>query len=136
MNIRFSTSHQYLFSHEQISHVLVLWDKEARIDIYLIDTETPDSLTLRYPGETYRERLWDELGPYFFQVLLDENEQEIPVVLRATFHYKDQLVGMFLAKDDLTPYFFYLHHGKLADIAEEEYSFVIEQFRVVYPQLL
>jgi hypothetical protein len=136
MNIRFSTPHQYLFSHEQISHVLILWEKESRTDIYLIDAETPDTLTLRYPGETYRERLWDELCPYFFQVLLDENEQEIPVVLRATFHYKEHFVGMYLAKTDATPYFFYLHHGELADIAEEDYAFVIEQFRATYPQLL
>lgn len=138
MNIKFSTKHQYLFSHHQVQHALIIWDKESRQDIYLAETETPDTLTLCYPGETYRERLLDELEPYFFQVLLTENDNEIAVVLGATFDFKDQLVGMYYSKDedDHTPYFFYLQDKQLSDIADEDYTEVIQQFRLAYPDML
>jgi hypothetical protein len=138
MYIKFATHHQYLFSHHQIQHALIIWDKESRQDIYLVDTETPDTLTLRYPGETYRERLLDELESYFFQVLLTEDDNEIAVILGATFDYQHQLVGMYYSKteSDNTPYFFYLQDGQLLDISDKDYSAVIEQFRLSYPQLL
>ncbi|MCH5586223.1 hypothetical protein MK805_14875 [Shimazuella sp. AN120528] len=137
LHIKFATSHQYLFSHHQVQHALIIWDKESRKDIYLVDTETPDTLTLRYPGETYRERLLDELEPYFFQVLLTEDDSEIAVILGATFDFQDQLVGMYYSKTEKhTPYFFYLQNGQLLDILEIDYTAVIEQFRLLYPQML
>lgn len=138
MNIKFSTKHQYLFSHHQIQHALIIWDKESRQDIYLAETETPDTITLRYPGETYRERLLDELEPYFFQVLLTDIDNEIAVILGATFDFQDQLVGMYYSKNetDHTSYFFYLQDGQLSDIADEDYTDVIQQFRLTYPHLL
>lgn len=138
LNIKFSTEHQYLFSHHQVQHALIIWDKESRQDIYLADTKTPDTITLHYPGETYRERLLDELEPYFFQVLLTENDNEIPVILGATFDFQDQLVGMYYSKmkTDNMSYFFYLQNGKLSDIADQDYTNVIQQFRLTYPDML
>ena len=109
MHIKFATKHQYIFSHFHNLHALVIWDKETRKDIYLAETETPDTLTLRYPGETYRERLLDEWEPYFFQVLLAENNIEIPVILGATFDFQKKTVGMYYQKtNSKNIYFFYL----------------------------
>jgi hypothetical protein len=138
LHIKFATDHQYVFSHHQIQHALIIWDKESRKDIYLVETETPDTLILRYPGETYRERLLDELEPYFFQVLLSEDQLEIPVILGATFAFQKKLVGMYYSKSGSREnlYFFYLLDGELVDITEEVYPEVIEHFRSNYPDML
>jgi hypothetical protein len=138
LNIKFDTHHQYLFFHHQIQHALIIWDKESRKDIYLAETETPDTITLRYPGETYRERLLDELEPYFFQVLLTDDDTEIAVILGATFDFQDRLAGVYYSKKETnqTPYFFYLNDGQLIDIPDTDYSAIIDQFRLTYPHLL
>ncbi|WP_028776187.1 hypothetical protein [Shimazuella kribbensis] len=138
MNVHFATEHQYIFSHHHIQHVLLIWDKETRKDIYIVETETPDTLTLRYPGETYRERILDELEPYFFQVLLSEDQKEIPVILGATFAFHDQTVGMYYTKKEINsiPYFFFLRESELMDIPEQSYGQVIQQFRSTHPHML
>jgi hypothetical protein len=136
LNIQFTTPHQYVFIHQHVQHLLLVWEKEKRQDIYIIETETPDTITLRYPGETYRELILDELGSYFFQVLLSENEVEIPVILGATFDFEKQLIGMYYQKSQPTetPYFFFLYEGELGDIAAEVYPQVIQQFRMEFPE--
>jgi cyclophilin family peptidyl-prolyl cis-trans isomerase len=138
LNIQFCTEHQYIFSHHHIQHVLLIWDKESRREIYIVETETPDTLSLRYPGETYRERILDELEPYFFQVLLSEDQREIPVILGATFDFQNQTVGMYYTKKNMgsTPYFFFLKDDQLIDIPEESYGQVIQQFRSTHPHML
>lgn len=135
MNIQFTTPHQYVFIHEHIKHVLLIWEKESRQDIYIIETETPDTMTLRYPGETYRELILDELEPYFFQVLLAEDESEIPVILGATFTFADKLVGMYYQKTNPsdTPFFFFLQNENLEDIADDQYASVVDRFRLEFP---
>ncbi len=138
MNIQFTTPHQYVFFHQHVQHLLLVWEKESRQEIYIIETETPETLTLRYPGETYRELILDELQPYFFQVLLTEDVEEIPVVLGATFTFGSKLAGMYYPKEQttLTPYFFFLHNGELADISESDYRSVARQFQAEFPSYL
>lgn len=136
MNIQFTTPHQYVFIHQHVQHLLLVWDKESRQDIYIVETETPDTLTLRYPGETYRELILDELMPYFFQVLLSEEGTEIPVILGATFSYESKFTGMYYpkAKPSETPFFFFLQDGELGDIPEDTYAHVVKQFQSEFPE--
>ena len=74
MHIRFQTPHQYFFIYENVKHLLLLWSKEQHRELYIVEEEG-DVLNLRYPGETYRELVLEQLEDIFFQRLETEDDQ-------------------------------------------------------------
>jgi hypothetical protein len=134
VHIRFQTPHQYVFIHENVKHLLLVWNKEAARQLYIVE-EKEDGLELRYPGETYTEVVLDQVEPVFFRQLQTEDGLE-PVVLGATFHYRDRLIGMYYNRENPAgyPYFFEIENGDLKDIPDEEYEEVARTFLTEYPE--
>ncbi|SHF31554.1 hypothetical protein SAMN05444392_1153 [Seinonella peptonophila] len=123
MNIHFSSPHQYLFFHYHIKHLLVIWKKELRKDIYIVQDDNEESITVKYPGETYRERVLQEIEAVFFQTL--EMDQELfQVHLVATFPYQNQLIGIYQdAKDSQKqPFLFAIVDEELQELTDQEYE--------------
>lgn len=136
MEIRFQTPHQYLFIHHGIKHLLVIWQKEHKKEIYIVEEEK-ESLLLRYPGETYREMILDELGDVFFPVLETE-EGSFPTALGATFLYQNRLIGMYYRREnpEEQPFFFEIRDKQLLDLSDEEYAEVVQQFMKEFPEYI
>lgn len=138
LNFRFTTPHQYLFIHHHIKHLLLLWEKERRKEIYIVKEESPDELLLHYPGETYMEMVLHELEPVFFQTLATDTAQ-FEAVLGATFVYQKKLIGMYYRKDrlqDASPYFFEIADEQLREIPDEEYETVVNMFSQEFPEYI
>jgi|GEM_PF-1866034 len=136
MQIRFETPYQYVFYHHHVKHLLVIWEKEQRKDLYIIKEETPEELVLQYPGETYRETVLQELEPVFFQTLETE-EERFPAILGATFSYQKRLIGMYYHQhrpDKEPPYFFEIKNEKLVELSDEDYAEVIKVFANEYSE--
>lgn len=136
MNIRFSTPHQYVFIHENVKHLLLVWSKEAKKQLFIAE-ETGDTLTLTHPGETYEETVWNHLEPFFFRQL-ETDEGTFPVVLGATFHVNGYRIGMYYRRPpgDNSPFFFRLADGQLHDIPDEEYEEVVKTFLQEFPEYI
>ena len=136
LNFRFTTPHQYLFIHQHIKHLLLLWEKERRKEIYIIKEEQADELLLHYPGETYMEMVLQELEAVFFQTLATETE-EFEAVLGATFVYQNKLIGMYYHKNQLqklSPFFFEIVDEQLKEIPDEDYEDVAKKFSQEFPE--
>ncbi|BCU82093.1 hypothetical protein JIR001_18760 [Polycladomyces abyssicola] len=136
MYIQFDTPHQYVFIHEHVRHLLLLWPKEEKNQLYVAEWKD-DTLWLRYPGETYTETVWDQVEPFFFQRLKTE-EKEIHAVLGATFRQGKRLYAMYYNRDnpgdDL--YFFEVRSQRLHEIPDEEYENVVQAFLLEYPEYM
>ena len=128
MNIQFNTPHQYLFYHQNVKHLFLLWKKEKKRELYIVEEED-SSLLLRYPGETYVDTILHEIEPVFFQQLVSE-KGPLSVVLGATFPYNQLLIGMYYIpphpKEDL--YFFEIREDGIVEIADEEYGKIVQAF--------
>lgn len=136
MKIRFATPHQYIFVHHHVKHVLLLWDKEKRKEIYVVDDESAEELVLRYPGETYTERVLQELEAVFFQTLATETEQ-FAAVLGVTFLYHNRLIGMYYHREQpetQPPYFFEIADEALLEISDQDYPAVVQAFQAAFPE--
>jgi hypothetical protein len=136
LHIQFDTLHQYVFIHEHVRHLLLLWPKEEKIQLYLAEWKD-DVLWLRFPGETYTEIVWDQVEPYFFQKLKTETG-EVNVVLGATFHHNKRLYAMYYNRNDPEDdlYFFEVRSQHLHEIPDEEYESVVQAFLLEYPEYL
>ena len=66
MNIQFKTPHQYVFIHENVKHLLLIWSKEAKKQLFIVE-EKEGELHLLYPGETYEELVLDQVEDIFFR---------------------------------------------------------------------
>ncbi|OYD09461.1 hypothetical protein [Paludifilum halophilum] len=136
MNVRFQTPHQYVFVHENVKHLLLVWSKEAKKQLFLAEEEG-DSLHLKYPGETYAEMVLDQVEPVFFRQL-EVEDTTISVVLGATFHYQGRLIGMYYNREqpDRDLYFFALEGDRLEDIPDEEYEGAARTFLEEFPEYI
>lgn len=136
MRVQFQTPHQYVFVHENVKHLLLVWNKDAKKQLFIAE-ERNDTLELLYPGETYEEMVLDQVEPLFFRQL-ETDDGIIPVVLGATFHHGDALMGMYYNREgsDDTPYFFALVDGELADIPDDEYEAVALTFLETFPEYI
>lgn len=138
VNIQFQTPHQYVFFHHHIKHLLLIWEKERKKEIYLVQDETDDQMILQYPGETYMEMVLQELEPVFFQTLATETE-EFPAILGATFMYQKRLIGMYYHQYRPTeepPYFFEITNEQIQEIPEEDYESIAQTFMQKYPDYI
>ncbi|MCS1351315.1 hypothetical protein [Mechercharimyces sp. CAU 1602] len=136
MNIRFGTSHQYVFIHENVKHLLLIWEKETKKQLFIVIEEDHDGdLTLTHPGQLYEEMVLDDLDSLFFQTLIT-TDKAIQAVLGATFHFEGHLVGMYYERnvDHPTISFFYIEDGVLIDIPEHEYEPVAQAFLNKFPE--
>lgn len=136
MNIHFSTPHQYVFIHENIKHLLLVWPKEAKKQLFIAEEEG-ETLTLTHPGETYQETIWNQLEPVFFRQLETE-DGTFPVVLGATFDFHGQRIGMYYHREAASspPFFFLLTDKELQDIPDEEYEEVVRTFLQEFPEYI
>lgn len=136
MNIRFQTPHQYLFLHRNVKHLLLLWKKEHKRELYIVEDESTESLTLRFPGETYVEMVLNEIKPIFFQRLQTEAETFL-APLGATFEYGPKLIAVYLhpERPQTDLYFFEVEDEQIKEIAEEEYPLIVQSFMQEYPDL-
>lgn len=136
MNIQFATSHQYLFYHQNVKHLLLLWKKERKRELYIVE-EKENTLHLRYPGETYVDTILHEIEPLFFQQLLTE-EGPLAVILGATFSYHDKLIGMYytppLSAEDF--YFFEIQGDAIVEIEDAEYECVVQAFKECFGEYI
>lgn len=136
LKLRFHTPHQYVFYHHHIKHLLLLWEKEQKKELYLIKEEANEEMLLQYPGETYTEMVLQELEPIFFQTLETEEEQ-FPAILGATFFYQKRLIGMYYHQHRPTeepPYFFEIRDEQIVEIADKEYQDVAKTFLKEFPE--
>lgn len=133
MNVRFQTPHQYIFIHESVKHLLLIWSKESKKQLFVAEEEG-DALTLRYPGETYTETVLEQVEPVFFLEL----EGGVEAILGATFHHRGRLIGMYYDKKQPAgpPYFFDIENGFPAEIPDEEYQDVANTFAKEFPDYL
>ncbi|SMO53299.1 hypothetical protein [Melghirimyces algeriensis] len=136
MNIRFSTPHQYVFIHENVKHLLLIWSKERKKQLYIVEDEG-EAMILTEPGDTYAETVLAQVEPFFF-CQLEAEEEIFSVVLGATFVFHNKLVGMYYRREqpDGNPYFFYLEDGDLNDIPDQEYEDVVRTFLKEYPEYI
>ncbi|SFJ22474.1 hypothetical protein [Thermoflavimicrobium dichotomicum] len=136
MEIRFQTPYQYLFIHQNVKHLLLLWKKERKKEIYVVHEEN-NTLYLRYPGETYTEIVLDQISPIFFQQLETE-EGAFQAVLGATFEYRGKLIGMYYPQENPTEqlYFFEIREDKILEIPDEEYESVVQTFIREFPEYI
>lgn len=140
MRIEFQTPHQYFFIHEQIKHLLILWSKDQHRELYVVE-EKGDSLLLNYPGETYRDLLFDQLGDIFFQ-RLETDSDSFRAALAATFTYNDQLFGAYYPAEQpqTAPirelYFFEISDQELREIPDHEYERVVKTFFQTFPEYM
>lgn len=136
MLVQFQTPHQYVFVHENVKHLLLLWPKEAKKQLFLAE-EQKGTLNLLYPGETYEEMVMDQVNPIFF-CQLETEDGLVSVVLGATFRHRELEVAMYYNREDPSgpPYFFTLKNGNLADIPDEEYEAVVRTFLQEFPEYI
>ncbi len=85
MHVRFETPHQYVFIHENVKHLLLVWSKDSKKQLFIAEDEE-DALVLRYPGEVYTETVLEQVEPVFFLDL----EGGVEAVLGATFYHQGQ----------------------------------------------
>jgi hypothetical protein len=134
LRIRFQTPYQYLFVHCNVKHLLLLWRKERKRELYVVEEEG-DELLLRYPGETYAERVLDEIEPVFFQRLETDNGPFL-AILGATFLYGERTMGMYYHPDRPNEeiYFFEIREGRIHEIDDHEYENVVKAFMSEFPE--
>ncbi len=135
MNIRFQTSYQYVFIHEGIKHLLLLWQKEHKRDLYIVEEENDGEMALRFPGETYIEMVLKDIEPVFFQ-RLESGERAFLAILGATFSYQDRIMLMYYDPEFPTEaiYFFERSDDGIAEIEEAEYEQVVQTFIHEFPE--
>ncbi|TCS93155.1 hypothetical protein [Hazenella coriacea] len=134
MNIQFQTPHQYLFIHQNVKHLLLLWKKERKRDLYLVEEEN-DQYNLSYPGETYVETVLEQIEPILLQHLETE-EETFTAILGATFHYQDKLIALYYHPTfpDEQLYFFEIQGETLIDLSDEEFPLVLHTFATEFPE--
>lgn len=134
MIIQFKTPHQYLFTHENVKHLLLIWPKEAKKQLFIAE-EKNGELQLYYPGETYEEIVLDQVESVFFPRLETEADS-IQAALGATFHYGDKLIAMYYDRNQPGEqfYFFELDEGKLVEIPDEQYEATVLAFLKEFPE--
>lgn len=138
VQIQFQTPHQYFFIHENIKHLLLLWSKEQHRELYVVE-EQGDVLTLRYPGETYRELVLERLEDIFFQRLETEHDH-FRAALAATFTYKNRLYGAYYPaeREESEPidqlYFFQIQEQNIVEIPDSDYEAVAHTFFESFPE--
>ncbi|WP_124727566.1 hypothetical protein [Staphylospora marina] len=134
MHIRFDTPHQYVLIHRNVKHLLVMWKKEHKRDLYIVEDEG-ENMLISYPGQTYTETVLDEIEPLLFQQLEGE-EGTFPVILGATFTHEERLMAMYYRperpQEDI--YFFAVEDGRIREIPESEYEAVICTFISEFPE--
>ncbi len=135
MQIRFQTPQQYLFYHQNVKHLLLIWAKEHTKQLFIVEDEGNQTLTLHYPGETYTEMILDQVEPIFFQELQTE-EETFTAILGATFSFREKLIGMFYHPNQLTKqiYFFQIQGESIMEIPEAEYADVVDTFCREFPE--
>ncbi|MBA4496253.1 hypothetical protein ACFO25_19770 [Paenactinomyces guangxiensis] len=135
MQIRFQTPYQYLFIHQNVKHLLLLWKKERKRELYIIEEENDGTLLLRFPGETYAEMVLQEIEPIFFQ-RLETEEGLFPAILGATFTFEEKLIGMYYHRDHPTEelYFFEIQGETLTEISDQKYEAVVHAFMNEFPE--
>lgn len=121
--------------HRNVKHLLLLWKKEHKRDLYIIDEEEEDTLVLRFPGETYVEMVLQEIEPLLFQQLETESESFLAILL-ATFEYEDRLMALYAHpnRPQEECYFFEVKNEAICEIADNEYERVVQFFMTEYPQ--
>lgn len=140
VQIQFQTPHQYFFIHENIKHLLLLWSKEQHRELYVVE-EQDDVLTLRYPGETYRELVLEQLEDIFFQRLETEDDH-FRAALAATFTYKNRLYGAYYPAEheESNPidqlFFFEIRDNQIVDISNQDYEAVANTFFEMFPEYI
>jgi hypothetical protein len=134
LNIRFQTPHQYVFIHQNVKHLLVLWKKERKRDLYIIEEEG-DEMLIRFPGQTYVETVLDEIEPIFFQHLQTDAGPFL-AILGATFMHEERMMAMYYHPDrsEEELYFFAVKDGGIEEIPEEEYEQVVRTFMNEFPE--
>ncbi|WP_044642665.1 hypothetical protein [Risungbinella massiliensis] len=127
---QFQTPYQFLFLHHNVQHLLVVWEKEQKKEIYLVDQISPDRMELLHPGESYQEQVLDEVGEFFFSQL-ELQKERISVILAATFEWKKKLYATFYQKEKLQEelYFFEIQDRALTEIPDEIYEEVVIFFQ-------
>lgn len=137
MAIQFNTPQQYLFIHERVKHLLILWKQEQITEIYIVEEENGNDLLLRHPGRLYVERLIQQLDPIFF-LTIDTGSSTVPLALGATFYHNKKLIGYYVPSDPSlkweTVYFFEISDQRVINIPDQELSQVIHSFRNEFPE--
>jgi hypothetical protein len=136
LQIQFKTPHQYLLIHRNVKHLLLLWDKERKRQLYIV-TEEKNTMLLHYPGETYVDMTLQEIEPLLLQTLETE-EGPFPALLGATFAVNERDYAMYYRKDDpaMEAYFFEMNADKLVEIPAEDYEQIVHAFATQFPEYI
>jgi hypothetical protein len=136
LQIQFATPHQYLLLHRNVKHLLLLWKKERKRQLYIV-TEEKETMLLQYPGETYVDMMLQEIEPLLFQTLETE-KGPFPALLGATFAVNERNYAMYYHKDHPTSevYFFEIGEEKLLEIPAEDYEQIVRLFATQFPEYI
>ncbi|MBD1371457.1 hypothetical protein IC620_03695 [Hazenella sp. IB182357] len=136
MQIQFQTPHQYVFIHNDVKHLYLLWKKEQTRELYIVESEN-ESMTLRHPGESYIDYVLLEIEPIFFRHL-EMDGVVFSAILGATFSYQNRLMAMYYDADKSgdTPIFFEIKDDEIFDISEEDYPLVVQTFKEAFPEYI
>jgi hypothetical protein len=134
VSIRFQTPYQYVFIHNNVKHLLLLWEKENKRQLYIVEEEN-DEMLLRFPGDTYVEMVLDQIEPILFQ-RLETEEGPFLAILGATFEYGERKMVMYYHPEypDREIYFFEWSGEKILELKEEEYEAVTRAFISDFPE--
>jgi hypothetical protein len=134
VSIRFQTPYQYVFIHNNVKHLLLLWEKEHKRQLYIVEEEA-DEMLLLFPGDSYTETVLDQIEPILFQ-RLETDAGPFLAVLGATFTYDERKMVMYYHPEhpDREIYFFEWSGDGIAELDEEEYEAVTRAFINEFPE--
>jgi hypothetical protein len=142
----------YAFFFDDVHLLVIAWERDQHREIYLIRDIADDVLTVEYPGDRYREQVWDAVGEIFFVSLEEDGDPsgKTRYVLGAYFERrKGEACAVYYKRPDETgngqsqPYELLLlkvqgepPDRRLAIPEEQEYQALLKQFRERYAGLL
>jgi|GEM_PF-5229073 len=96
MAFRFHQSEQYAFLYENVHLLMVTWTRDNAKFLFRIEAQSENGeLQLDYPGETFSNRVLDNLERIFFIQVQSENSAGKAYVLGSYFEVDGQMYGAY-----------------------------------------
>ncbi|MBX6395650.1 MAG: hypothetical protein IRY98_08010 [Alicyclobacillaceae bacterium] len=146
MLFTFAKAQPYAFFYEEAQLVLWQFDRDNRRDVYVLHELDGDVAVLEYPGETFTQRILEELGDIFF-VSLEHEGQSVQAALGAVFDHEGRRYVAYYNREETnvpTVWFFRLagdpgspevepldvgEHREIADVFVKRYGHLLHVTR-------
>ncbi|MDI3327503.1 MAG: hypothetical protein QJR06_03025 [Alicyclobacillaceae bacterium] len=142
MRFTFTKAQPFAFFYDEAHLVLWQFEREGRRDLYVLHEGEEDTAVLEYPGETFTQRILDELGGVFF-ISVDQDGRPVPAALGASFEHNGRRYAAYYSREEFespTVWFFRLDGSpgapELEPLDEEEHRAAAEAFARRYAGVL